>query len=42
MEEKKTTKKQDELVATNLFGYLEVMLKSEYDLLLRDRDLLDL
>ena len=42
MEEQKTTKKQDELVATNLFGYPEVMLKSEYVSLLADRDLLDL
>ena len=42
MEEQKTTKKQDELVATNLFGYPEVMLKSEYVSILRDRDLLDL
>lgn len=41
MEENKS-KKQDELVFTFLFGYPEVMLKSEYDSLLRDRDLLDL
>ena len=40
--DKEKTQKQDKLVLVNLFGYEEVMLESEYLLLLRDRDLLDL